>query len=42
MIPKQWNLWDWFMQNQLGFGGGPTFITFPLKAIQVNCMINIV
>ena len=30
------------MQNQLGFGGGPTFITFLSKIIQVNSMIDIV
>ena len=30
------------MQNQLGFGGGPTFITFLSKIIQMNCIIDIV
>ena len=30
------------MQNKLGFGGSPTFITFLSKIIQVNCMVDIV
>ena len=30
------------MQDKLGFGGGPTFITFSLKIIQVKCMIDII
>ena len=30
------------MQNQLGFGGGTTFLTFLSKIIQVNCMIDII
>ena len=30
------------MQNKLGFGGGPTFITFLLTIIQMNYMIDIV
>ena len=30
------------MQNQLGFGGSATFITFLSKIIQVNWMIDIV
>ena len=30
------------MKNKLGFGGRPTFITFLLKIIEVNCMFDII